>query len=115
MLDIKVLREDVEKVIERLNTRGGDFSYLREVVELDEKRRVELKKVEDLKSFRNEKSKKIGFMKRNGEDTTEIMKEVDGIGAEITIAVITPLSDLLLKCASDRRQAGGVYSSEGSK
>ena len=64
MLDIKVLREDVEKVIERLNTRGGDFSYLREVVELDEKRRVELKKVEDLKSFRNEKSKKILSWKR---------------------------------------------------
>ena len=31
MLDIKLIREDVEEVIRRLNTRGGDFSYLREL------------------------------------------------------------------------------------
>ena len=36
MSDIKLIREDVEGVIARLNTRGKDFSYLREVKELDE-------------------------------------------------------------------------------
>ena len=33
----------------------------------------------------------------------------------IRIAVITPLSDLPSKCFPNRRQTGGVYSSEGSK
>ena len=35
MIDIRLIREDVEAVIKKLNTRGG-FSYLREVVRLDE-------------------------------------------------------------------------------
>ncbi|NLZ85153.1 MAG: serine--tRNA synthetase, partial [Acholeplasmataceae bacterium] len=36
MLDIKLIREDVEGVIRRLQTRGGDYSYLRTVYQLDE-------------------------------------------------------------------------------
>ena len=36
MLDIKLIRENVEEFISRLNTRGGDFSYLRQLVK-DEK------------------------------------------------------------------------------
>ena len=39
MLDIKLIREDVEGVIKKLNTRGKDFSYLRELVEKDDERR----------------------------------------------------------------------------
>ena len=41
MLDIKLIREDVEGVIRRLQTRGGDYSYLRTVYQLDEERRKE--------------------------------------------------------------------------
>ena len=40
MLDIKLIRENVENVIQRLNTRGGDFSYLREVKMLDERKEI---------------------------------------------------------------------------
>ncbi|MDR3215709.1 MAG: serine--tRNA ligase [Bacilli bacterium] len=83
MLDIKKLREDVETIIERLNTRGDDFSYLRDVVIWDEERRVLVQKVEELKSIRNEESKKIGEMKRNGEDTTALMAEVGQFGDDI--------------------------------
>ena len=61
MIDIKLIREDVEGVIARLNTRGKDFSYLREVKELDERRRNILTEVEKLKAERNEKSKQIGI------------------------------------------------------
>ena len=57
MLDIKLIREDVEEVIRRLNTRGGDFSYLRELVKEDERRREILVEVEKLKNERNQKSK----------------------------------------------------------
>ena len=39
MLDIKLIRDDVEEVIRRLNTRGGDYSYLRDVKAMDIRRR----------------------------------------------------------------------------
>ena len=57
MLDIKLIRENVEEVISRLNTRGGDFSYLRDVKAMDEQKRLKLSEVETLKSERNQKSK----------------------------------------------------------
>ena len=39
MLDIKLIRDNVEEVIRRLNTRGGDFSYLRDLKAKDERKR----------------------------------------------------------------------------
>jgi seryl-tRNA synthetase len=83
MIDIKLIRENVEEVIRRLNTRGGDFSHLRNVVKLDEDRRKYLAKVEELKNFRNEKSKMIGLYKKEGKDLAPLMKEVDGIGHQV--------------------------------
>jgi seryl-tRNA synthetase len=83
MLDIKMIKDDVEQVITRLNTRGQDYSYLRDVVKLDDDRLVLIKEVENKKQFRNEKSKEIGLMKRNGENTTKILKEVEDIGDDI--------------------------------
>ena len=64
MIDIKLIREDVEEVIRKLNTRGGDFSYLREVLDLDVQRRKIISEVESLKHERNEVSKLIGQLKR---------------------------------------------------
>ncbi len=84
MLDIKRIRDDVEGLIRQLSTRGGDFTQLREVVKWDEERRAKLQKVEDLKNFRNEKSKLVGSYKREGKDAQPILDEVAGIGATIT-------------------------------
>ena len=50
MLDIKYVREHLEEVIERLNTRNGDYSYLREIPVLDEKRRALIKEGDELKA-----------------------------------------------------------------
>lgn len=83
MLDIKMIKDDVEQVITRLNTRGQDYSYLRDVVKLDDERLMLIKEVENKKQFRNEKSKEIGLMKRNGEDTAKILMEVEDIGDDI--------------------------------
>ena len=77
MVDIKLIREDVETVIKRLETRGGDYNYLRTVYQLDEERRKLLTKVETLKNERNEKSRLIGIMKREKQDTSEIMASVE--------------------------------------
>ena len=84
MLDIKLIRDNVEDVITQLSKRNGNFSYLREVVVLDEKRRQDLQKVEELKQFRNEKSKQIGLLKKQGASVDSLMQEVAGIGDEIT-------------------------------
>lgn len=83
MIDIRLIREDVESVIRKLSTRGKDFSYLREVVVLDETRRNLIIQVDALKQERNDKSKLIGTMKRNGQDPTEIMVSVSHIGEDI--------------------------------
>lgn len=64
MLDIKYVREHLEEVIERLNTRNGDYSYLREIPVLDEKRRALIKEGDELKAKRNSDSKLIGTYKK---------------------------------------------------
>jgi seryl-tRNA synthetase len=84
MLDIKLIREDLEGVITRLNTRGKDFGYLRELIEKDEKRRNLISEVEELKRLRNENSKLVGERKRNKEDATDILEKVANLGDKIS-------------------------------
>ena len=46
MLDLKRVREDLQGTINRLETRGGDFSYLNKITELDEQRKNIILEVE---------------------------------------------------------------------
>lgn len=83
MLDIKLIRENCEEVIRRLNTRGGNFSYLRDLKEKDEKRRNLLVLVETLKSEKNQKSRLIGELKRNKQDANHVLEEMANLGKKI--------------------------------
>lgn len=83
MLDLKMIRENLDEVINRLNQRGADFSYLRDVVALDEKRRTMIQTVEQLKAKRNETSKLIGQYKREGKDVKEILNSIEDNKAEV--------------------------------
>lgn len=83
MINIKLIRENVEQVIQNLSRRGGDFSYLEEVKLWDERRRNILVEVEELKKTRNEKSKLIGELKRNKQDATEVLNSVANFGDQI--------------------------------
>ena len=83
MLDIKLIRENCDEVVRRLNTRGKDFSYLYEVRDMDAERRRLLSVVESLKNERNEKSKQIGLLKRQKLDATEVLNSVAHLGDEI--------------------------------
>lgn len=85
MLDIKLIRDDVEDIIKRLNMRNKDFSYLRDVLEWDTRIRSAKTEVEGLKAKRNETSKLIGQYKREGKDASEVMKSVGTIGQEIKV------------------------------
>lgn len=81
MIDIKLIRDDKNKV-EGLLKRKDPSIDLNPLVEMDQKIRQLKAKGEQLKSQRNNLSKQIGEMKRKGEDTEALMKEVTGITNE---------------------------------
>ena len=83
MLDIKLIREDVDSVIAKLERRGKDFSILRDIKKMDEEKRALTLKVDELKNFRNQKSKELGKIKSQGGDISSVMAEVSHIGDEI--------------------------------
>ncbi|MBN2604216.1 MAG: serine--tRNA ligase [Bacilli bacterium] len=83
MLDIKLIRENTEQVIELLNRRGGDFSYLIDLVEKDQRRRELIIEIEKTKAQKNETSKKIGLLKREGKDVSEILLQVETFGESL--------------------------------
>ena len=83
MIDMKKLRDDLEHVITRLNTRGTSFEYLREVHSLDEKRRAAIAERQTLQARRNEISRMIGKLKRAGEDPREVFKQLEEDKARI--------------------------------
>lgn len=59
MLDIKVIRENLDWSKKKLATRGIKPEELDELVEIDAKRRKDLTKSEQLKAKRNDVSKQI--------------------------------------------------------
>ncbi len=77
MLDIQRLRNEPKDVIERLNQRGEDFSYITQLLEDDQKRRDIIQQVETLKAARNQNAKKIGQMKREGLPVETLLESID--------------------------------------
>ncbi|QEH68162.1 serine--tRNA ligase [Cellulosilyticum sp. ST5] len=84
MLDIKLLREDLEGVKAALAKRSGNYN-LDEFTELDVKRRTLLQEVEAHKSRQNAVSKQIPAMKKAGEDTTAIFAEMKQLSDEVKV------------------------------
>ncbi len=85
MLDLKFIVDNMDDVIKKLETRQADFSYLKELVNLQDERKQVILDVESLKAKRNEASKQIGQLKRNKEDASHVLKEVSNIGKEIKV------------------------------
>ncbi len=84
MLDIKVIRENPEKVKAALNRRCKDYSAdVDRVLELDARRRDIIGKSESIKATQNAESKKIPLLKKAGEDTTAIFAELKKLADEI--------------------------------
>lgn len=82
MLDMKYIRDNVEKVRENLKARNDSFN-LDELLSFDEQRRAILQKVELLKKERNESSSLIGKYKREKKDATELMERMQVVSNEI--------------------------------
>ncbi|MBK1468601.1 serine--tRNA ligase [Parvimonas parva] len=82
MLDIKRIRANKEEVIERLNSRFGNYNIDR-VLELDEKRREIIFEVENKKARQNEVSKQVPKLKKEGADVSGLFKEMKALSDEI--------------------------------
>jgi seryl-tRNA synthetase len=87
MLDIKLVREQPDRVRERLaSRRGGDEARVDELLGFDEQRRRLLGEVEALKSQRNRVSKEIGALMAQKKAAEAEAKKVEtrAIGDRIT-------------------------------
>lgn len=82
MLDIKILRNEPEKIIEALKKRGSNLD-ITPAIELDKQRRGLLNETEKKKAMQNEINKKIPAMKKAGENTDEIFSQMRELSNEI--------------------------------
>ncbi|MBE6882605.1 MAG: serine--tRNA ligase [Ruminococcaceae bacterium] len=83
MLDIRFVRENAELVKEACRRRFKPMDeVVDELVAIDAERRKLNAKTDDLKAQQNRASKQIPVMKKNGEDTTELMAQMKAIAEE---------------------------------
>ena len=101
MLDIQLLRTDLDGIAKRLSGRGfqldaGEFQALE-----NERKTIQVK-TQELQAKRNQSSKLIGQAKAKGEDASTILAEVASLGDELKAAesqleaVQTKLQDMFL-------------------
>lgn len=83
MLDIKVIRENLDWAKDKLGRRGIKPEELDELVKIDAERRDGLSRSEQLKAKRNKVSKDIAEAKRNKEDASNAIAEMRQVGQEI--------------------------------
>ncbi|MDE0926784.1 MAG: serine--tRNA ligase [Methylophilaceae bacterium] len=79
MLDIQALRNDLDHVVTQLKSRKFDFDTAA-FTALESERKAMQTRTQELQAKRNSTSKQIGIAKSKGEDASEIMKEVVGLG-----------------------------------
>ena len=71
MLDIKAIRANPERFEQELQKRNIN-GILEQFLQLDEKRRKALTRVEELKKFRNLTSQEVGRLKKNNQNPDEL-------------------------------------------
>lgn len=93
MLDIRLVRENTDKVIKALKKRNEDTSVLDKLLSLEGRRRDLLKAVEDDRQQRNILSQEIGRIKKEGGDAAELLEKAKQV-SELTAARETELKEL---------------------
>jgi seryl-tRNA synthetase len=104
MLDIALLRKDLDGVLARLATRKNPQPFLDADTfrALESERKTLQTRTEELQSRRNQLSKQIGILKGKGEDASAVMAEVNGLadelkaGAERLDQIQTALAEMLM-------------------
>ncbi|WP_428851504.1 serine--tRNA ligase [Imbroritus primus] len=101
MLDIQLLRKDIDAVAARLATRQFTLDVAG-FQSLESERKQLQTQTEELQAKRNSLSKQIGILKGKGEDASAVMAEVAGIGDTMKASaarleqIQAQLSDLML-------------------
>lgn len=97
MIDIQLLRKDIDNVAARLAARKFQLDVAA-FSALEAERKAIQTRTEELQGKRNTLSKQIGMLKGKGEDTTEVMKQVGGLGDELKANEVA-LADVQAKLA----------------
>ena len=84
MLDVKLLRTDMDAVKSSLGKRNKEYN-LDVFVDLDRDRRDLIGQVEELKNKQNVASKEVPKLKKEGKDTSELMAEMKTLADEIKV------------------------------
>ncbi|MBQ6600295.1 MAG: serine--tRNA ligase, partial [Clostridia bacterium] len=86
MLDIKLIRENPEKVKAAMKTRNKDMdAVVDEILKIDADVRALTQKADALKAEQNAASKKIPQIKKEGGDISEIMARMNEIKEEVKV------------------------------
>lgn len=94
MLDIRLIRENPERVKERLLYKEVDASdAIDRILELDTSRRALIAETETLKAEQNKVTKQIPAMKKAGEDTASVFVRMNELKEEIK-SIDTRLRDV---------------------
>ncbi|MGL6109594.1 MAG: serine--tRNA ligase, partial [Rubrivivax sp.] len=86
MLDINLLRRDLDSVVARLQMRKSPQPFLdvSRFGALEAERKTLQTRVEELQARRNSLSKQIGQLKAKGQDSAAPMAEVAGIAEQLS-------------------------------
>ncbi|MEO6354794.1 MAG: serine--tRNA ligase [Oxalobacteraceae bacterium] len=82
MIDIQLLRKDIDSAATRLAARKFQLD-VSTFNALEAERKVIQTRTEDLQAKRNALSKQIGMLKGKGQDCSDVMAEVAGLGDEL--------------------------------
>jgi seryl-tRNA synthetase len=104
MLDILLLRKDLDAAVARLETRKNPQAFLNveKFRTLEAERKTLQTRTEELQSQRNSLSKQIGMLKAKGESTDQVMADVASIKTELDASAVrldalqAELQDMLL-------------------
>jgi len=104
MLDIFLLRKDLDAAVARLETRKTPQAFLNveKFRALETERKTLQTRTEELQSQRNSLSKQIGMLKAKGESTDQVMADVASIKTELDASALrldalqAEIQDLLL-------------------
>ena len=90
MLDILLLRKDLDAAVARLETRKTPQAFLNveKFRALETERKTLQTRTEELQSQRNSLSKQIGMLKAKGESTEQVMADVASIKTELDASAL---------------------------
>ena len=91
MLDVKLLRENLDEVKGRMAARGAAIDW-NEFIRLDRQRRDALAQIERLKEKKNRLSGEIGKLRKSGADASALMREGEEVSETIRNAE-SPLAE----------------------